>query len=52
MYKRVLNVLIDEGKGGLEHRKMWTRGGLKEDWSLSVTTSRTKQVTMRERKES
>ena len=44
-------MLIDKGKGSLDCGKMWTGGGLEEDWSLSVMMSRTKQTNMRERKE-
>ena len=44
-------MLIDKGKGSLDCGKMWTRGGLEEDWSPSVMMSRTKQTNMKERKE-
>ena len=34
MYEKAPSVQIDEGRGSLDHRKMWTRGRLKEDWSV------------------
>ena len=52
MYKTVLSVLINEGKGSPDCGKMQTRDVLRVDWSPSVITSRTKQVMMMERKES